>query len=145
MIREAIESEIPRIVEMGSRSLKEGPYKDHVGDNPEQTAKLAFDVITGKTGRVLVAEEEGRLIGLLGFVIFPHYFSGELTAGELMWYVEPEFRQSLTAVCLLRAAERKAREMGAKRMQFTAPTTEVGEAYRALGYKPIETSFQKEL
>jgi GNAT superfamily N-acetyltransferase len=143
MIREATVDDIPRIQEMGSRSLREGPYKELVGDNPEQTAKLALDVL--KKGMILVAEQDGQLIGLLGFIVFPHYFSGELTAGEVMWYVEPEFRQSWTALALLRAAERMARSFGAKYMQFTAPTAEVGRAYEALHYKQIEVSYQKAL
>ena len=144
MIREAQESDIPRIVEMGSRSLKEGPYKDQVGDNPDITKQLAWDVISQK-GRVLIALEDGKIIGLLAFILFPHYFSSELTAGELMWYVLPEYRKSFTAIALLRAAERMARELGAKRMQFTAPTDEVAAAYARLGYSQIEVSFQKEL
>jgi len=143
MIREAIETDIPRIVEMGTRSLREGPYKDLVGDNPEQTAKLALDVLT--KGMILVAEQDEKLIGLLAFIVFPHYFSGELTAGEVMWYVEPEFRSSFTALQLLRGAERMARSFGAKYMQFTAPTAEVGRAYEALNYKQVEVSFQKAL
>jgi GNAT superfamily N-acetyltransferase len=143
MIREANEADIPRIQEMGSRSLREGPYKDLVGDNPEQTGKLALDVL--KRGMILVAEQDAKLVGLLGFIVFPHYFSGELTAGEVMWYVEPEFRQSWTALALLRAAERMARSFGAKYMQFTAPTAEVGRAYEALKYKQVEVSYQKAL
>jgi GNAT superfamily N-acetyltransferase len=143
MIREATEADVPRITEMGSRSLREGAYKDLVGDNPEQTGKLALDVL--KKGLILVSEEEGKLTGLLGFVVFPHYFSGELTAGEVMWYVEPEYRKSFTALALLRAAERMARGFGAKYMQFTAPTAEVGKAYEALHYQQVEVSFQKAL
>lgn len=145
MIREATPADIPRIVEMGSRSLLEGPYKDQVADRPEESAKLALRVMESQQGTVLVAEENGTLVGLLGFVIFPHYFSGESTAGELMWYVEPEYRRSFTALALLRKAESMARGAGAKRMQFTAPTTAVGDAYKALGYKAIEVSYQKEL
>jgi N-acetylglutamate synthase-like GNAT family acetyltransferase len=143
MIREAKSEDIPRIQEMGSRSLREGPYKDLVGDNPEQTGKLALEVM--QKGIILVAEEDGKLTGVLAFIIFPHYFSGELTAGELIWYVEPEYRKSFTALALLRAAERMARGFAAKRMQFTAPTVEVGAAYQALGYQPVEVSFQKAL
>jgi hypothetical protein len=144
MIREAKAADIPRITEMGSRSLREGPYKDLVGDNPEQTGKLALEVMT--KGMILVAEEEdGTISGLLAFIVFPHYFSGELTAGEVMWYVEPEFRKSFTSLALLRGAERMARGFGAKYMQFTAPTSEVGRAYEALNYKQVEVSFQKAL
>ena len=145
MIREATPKDLPRIVEMGSRSLLEGPYRDQIADNPEESAKLALQVMNSQKGKVLVAEESGEVIGLLGFVIFPHYFSGEITAGELMWYVEPEFRKSFTALALLRRAESLARAAGAKRMQFTAPTAAVGDAYKALGYQPIEVSYQKEL
>lgn len=143
MIREAVEADIPRITEMGSRSLREGAYKDLVADKPEQTGKLALEVM--QKGFILVSEEDGKLTGLLAFIIFPHYFSAELTAGEVMWYVEPEYRKSFTAVCLLRAAERMARGFGAKYMQFTAPTADVGKAYEAMHYKQVEVSFQKAL
>lgn len=147
MIREATEQDIPRIVEMGSRSLMEGPYKGLVGDNPAQSAELALQVIKTQSGRVLVAEEDGVLVGLFAFIVFPHYFSGEITAGEVMWYVEPEYRHSFTALALVRRGESMARSLGAKKMQLTAPARapEVGIAYVSLGYDAIETSYQKAL
>lgn len=141
MIREALPTDIDRIVEMGSRSLREGPYRDEVGDSPKTTAALCQQVL--ESGKILVAEEDGNVIGVLGFIVFPHYFSGERTAGELIWYVEPEYRQSFTALALLRKAQSLAREMGAKRMQFTAPTEEVGKAYESLGYHKVEVTYQK--
>lgn len=148
MIREAKEQDIPRIVEMGSRSLAEGPYRDQISDNPEETGKFALQVMN--QGKVLVAEQDSKLIGLLAFILFPHYFSGELTAGEVMWYVEPEYRQAASfgksiALDLLDKAEGMARAEGAKRMQLTAPTDAVGILYKRRGYKQIEVSYQKEL
>jgi N-acetylglutamate synthase-like GNAT family acetyltransferase len=143
MIREATEADIPRIQEMGSRSLREGPYKDMVGDNPEQTGKLAIEVM--QKGIILVSEENEALTGVLAFIVFPHYFSGELTAGEVIWHVEKEYRHSFTALALLRAAERMARGFGAKRMQFTAPSEEVGKAYESLHYSKVEVTYQKAL
>ena len=143
-IREAEAADVPRIVEMGSRSLTEGPYKDEI-DNLEQSAKTALGVIQSANGKVLLAEEDSMIVGLLGFVLYPHYFTGKLTAIELMWYVEPEFRHSFTAIALLRAGQRIAKQMGATKMQFTAPTQEVGKAYELLGYKPLEISYQKTL
>src|SRR5690348_14746074 len=85
MIREALPTDIDRIVEMGSRSLRDGPYRDEVGDSPKTTAALCQQVL--ESGKILVAEEDGNVIGVLGFIVFPHYFSGERTAGELIWYV----------------------------------------------------------
>jgi len=143
-IREAVEADIPRIVEMGSRSLREGPYKDEL-DNPERTAETALKVIREARGKILLAEEQGKVTGLLGFIIYSHFFTGKNTAIELMWYVEPEFRQTWTAIMLLRAAQRIAKDMGALKMQFTAPTEEVGRAYEALGYSKLEVAYQRTL
>jgi GNAT superfamily N-acetyltransferase len=143
MIRAATESDLPRLIEMGSRSLREGPYKDQIEDNPEQAAKLGLEVIRSRRGMVLVAEEAGALVGLLGFIVTPHYFSGLLTGQEIMWWVEPEHRRSMIGVCLIRACERMARDLGAKRMQFTAPTREVAAAYEAMGYTALEVGYQK--
>lgn len=133
---------------MGSRSLAEGPYRNQISDNPDETGKFALQVM--QQGKILVAEEDSQLIGLLAFIVFPHYFSGELTAGEVMWYVEPEYRQAESfgksvALELLDRAEGMARESGAMRMQLTAPTDAVGILYKRRGYKQIEVSYQKEL
>lgn len=148
MIREAETTDIPRIIEMGSRSLREGPYKDQIADNPEQATVTALQVIESSEGRILLAEEDGQVIGLVGFVVFPNYFTGEPTGNEIMWWVEPECRKKFpfTAIALFRAAERIARdECGATKMCFTAPTQEVGKMYEMLGYSPVEVAYQKAL
>lgn len=144
MIRVATDLDIPRIVEMGSRSLREGPYNDMIDDNPEASALLAINVLKSQNGTILVSEEDGKLVGLLAFFLYPHYFDGKPTGSELMWWVEPEYRKSFTAVALLRAAEAMARKDGAVRMQFTAPTEAVAQAYASLGYRAIEVSYQKD-
>lgn len=130
---------------MGSRSIAEGPYREQLSDNPEVTRELTQKLLTQENVRILVSEDDGKVCGVLCFLLFPHYFSGEMTAGELIWYMEPEYRHSWAAICLLRAAQRLAKEMGAKRMQFTAPTVEVGKAYESLGYKQVEITYQRSL
>jgi len=144
-IREATDSDIPRIVEMGRRFLHEGPYRDVIEDNPEVSIALAHKRIDSPGAKVLVSEEEGIVNGVLAFILYPHFYSGKMTAQELIWYVLPEARQSLIPICLLRAAQRIAKEMGAKYMQFTAPTPEIGRMYEICGYKQIEVGYQKEL
>lgn len=150
MIREATERDVPTVVEMGMRFLAEGPYKDQLGENYEQASRTAMQVLRSNNGRILLYEKEEQVVGVLAFIIFPHYFSGETTAGELIWYVFPEHRNgksfdTIPALELLHAAEAMAKRMGAKRFQFTAPSDEVAGLYRHLHYTKIETSFQKEL
>lgn len=146
MIRLATEADIPRVVELGSLSLLNGPYRGEIRDNPEHHAKLALDVIREK-GHVIVIEHEGLIVGLLAFIIFPHYFSGDITGGELMWYVLPEYRKAcgLDTIATIRMAERLSREAGAKWMQFSTPTQELAKAYELMKYKPMELTYRKAL
>lgn len=126
---------------MGHRFLLEGPYRDQITDNPEQVDKLIDWLFTQEAARILVYEDSGQIEGVLCFVIFPHYFSGERCANELIWYVEPGHRGK-GSLELLWAAEKMAYEMGAIRMQLTAPTPEVGEIYKRCKYALVEVGYQ---
>lgn len=146
MIRAAIPSDVHRIVQLGSRSLQDGPYAGMLKDTPERSAEYALQVINGANGKVLLYEnEQGKVSGLLGFIIFPHYFTQEQTATEIIWYVEPEERKGGGAMHLLWEAEKQAKAMGATRMGFTAPDSKIGELYERFGYKKVEVTYMKEL
>lgn len=150
MIRPATVKDFPRIAELGSRSLVDGPYAGIIRDNPEQGKKCAAWVL--ENGRVLLGEQDGKIVGLLGFVLADHHFSGQKYAAELMWYVEPEYRKATKetgfygiAVQLLHEAEKIAKEMGAETMNFTAPNNDVASLYQRFGYQQLEVTFQKVL
>jgi GNAT superfamily N-acetyltransferase len=143
-IREALPSDIARIVELGSRSLIEGPYKDQLADRPDVTTALAQKLVEMGNAKILVSETPDGIVGLFAFIVFAHYYSGETVAGEMIWYVIPEARKSNIALELLWAAERLAHELGAKKMQLTAPTDEIAGMYQKLrGYRKVETAFQR--
>jgi hypothetical protein len=145
-IRTAQPSDIARIVELGSRSLLEGPYRDKLADRPDVTTALARKLVEMDNAKILVAENEDGIVGLFAFIVFAHYYSGETVAGEMIWYLIPEARKSNTALELLWEAEKLAHEFGAKKMQLTAPTDEIAEMYKKLrGYTKVETAFQREL
>jgi GNAT superfamily N-acetyltransferase len=144
-IREATLLDVPRIVELGRKFLADGPYKDQV-DNPEQAMRFACSLVDNPKAAVLVAEQAARVVGVLAFIIYPHYFTGQLTANEMIWYIEPEARKGGIGMRLMWAGERLAKAMGAIRMQFTAPTAEVGKLYeRFCGYHQIEVGYEKVL
>lgn len=150
MIREAATVDLPQVVALALESLETGPYKDIVKRNPKQAAALTRQLITDKNGMVLISEENGRINGLFGFIVFPHFYSGEPTAGELIWYVTPDARLLHSfgdgiAFSLLEAGEKKAFEMGAKTMQLGAPTEGVGKIYQRKGYTQIEVTYRREL
>lgn len=146
MIRSAKSEDVPEIVKLGSQSLVDGPYAGMLKDTPEHSAEFALTVILGSKGKILLYEnDEGKVAGLLGFIVFPHYFTKEPTATEIMWYVLPEERKGCGAIKLLWEAEKVAKEMGATRMGFTAPNEEVSALYARFGYKKVEVTYMKEL
>lgn len=144
MIRVATLDDVPRILELGAQSLIDGPYAGKWDNNPEQARKLAEHIIN-TAGQVLLYEEGGAVHGLLGFVVSPHFFTGEIVAAEIMWYVLPEHRAGGHALTLLWEAEKTARLLGATRLQFTAPNEKVGDIYTRFGFEKIEVLYQKEL
>ena len=141
MIREATNSDLPRIVELGSLSLQDGPYAGIIKDVPAQSRKCAEAVLAG--GKILVAEDEGEVIGLLGFIFARHHFSDQPYAAELMWYVQKDRRKGGAAIQLLWAAEKAAVKMGAEKFLFTAPNEDVAALYKRFGYEKLEVTYCK--
>ena len=141
MIRLALEADIPRIVELGSQSLVDGPYRGEL-DNTEQTTRFALRVIR-ELGCVLLWEEDGQVTGLCGLIFCEHPFTGLRTAQEVMWYVEPGKRSGGAGLKLLWAAEAKAKALGAVILQATAPDETIGSMYERFGFKRMEIAYQK--
>ena len=144
MIRHAVEQDLPRIVEMGRRFLRESPYHDHFLENPTAMEQLVRRLMLGPGG-FLVAFKEGKLVGMLGYVIHDHFISGERVAGEVVWWIEPEARGGRLAIQLIYQAEREARAAGAVSIQMIAPNLRVTEMYARMGYEKVETTCQKRL
>lgn len=144
MIRLATHEDIPQIVRLGSLSLKGGPYEKLIVDKPEHTKKLAIQMLNGG-GKVLLWEENGNVSGLFGMLIVPHPFTGEITASEIIWFVEEKERSGGAGIKLLWEAEASARQAGARKMQVSGPNEQIGAIYKRYGYKHIEVVFLKEL
>lgn len=143
MIRIATQEDIPRIVELGSRSLQDGPYAGVIRDVPAQAEYCAHEVMD--KGRILLGEEDGKVMGLIGFIVANHHFSGQRYAAELMWYVEQEHRRTGLGLKLLWEAKKQAKEMGAEGFVMTAPNDAVASIYQRCGGEKLETSYWMEL
>lgn len=143
MIRPAVPSDVPRIVEMGSHFRDESEYAELLTDNPAQREAMAVRLIEGADSIVLVSEDGGRLTGMIGLLLYAHHLSAELICGEVFWWVEPEARGA--GIKLLRAAEKWAAVNEAKKLQMIAPNSRVGRLYERFGYQLIELNYQKQV
>ncbi len=143
MIRRATIEDRDWLVQMGRRFVKETDYAGLITINPERLSAAVVSILENPEGCVLVSTAAATPTGMIAMIAYDHPFSGERTAFEVVWWVEPEARGE--GVKLLRAAEQWARDKGIKKMQMVAPNERVAAFYQRMGYAPVETSFQKEL
>lgn len=141
MIRKAISSDVARCAEMGEHFRASTGYAQQLAKNPNKMAELATKLIA--SDGLLVCETGGKVVGMLGFVVYRHFISDETIAGEIFWWVEPEYRGE--GVRLLVAAEAAARARGAVRLQMIAPNKRVARYYRKAGFVYVEETHQKAL
>lgn len=145
VIRSASFSDIPQVVEMGRRFLASTEYRGRIAENTNQMAHVASFLLQAPDRALFVAERAGRLVGMIGLVLFPQPLSGELMAGEWFWWVEPDARHGRAGHRLLKQAEDWARESGAAALQMIAPNAEVERIYATRGYERVEVSYQRRL
>jgi GNAT superfamily N-acetyltransferase len=141
VIRLAGASDLPRLVEMGLRFRRESEYQAHISENASKIEETMGQLIA--RGGILVSERPGGLVGMIGIVLFDHFFSGERMAGEVFFWIEPEHRGD--GVRLLREAEKWAKRSGALRMQMISPNDRVSHFYERCGYGFVEASYQRTL
>ena len=143
MIRAATFEDVDRIVEMGGRFAAETDYRQFISVDPDRMREMVIRLIESDSAVIFVSGSDATLTGMIAVVIYEHIWSGDPTAFELVWWVEPEARGD--GVRLLRAAESWAREKGIEKMQMVAPNRKVGDFYERCGYAPVETSYQRSL
>ena len=148
MIRHATPEDLPAIAEMGERFHTEAGWADIAGYSRGDCQASLKAMIEG-AGVVLVAENEGRIVGIAGGVYFPLYFNhGHKSGQELFLYVEPGLRDG-TGAKLLTALEEAAREAGCQSwlmiaLDHVAPEA-TGRLYKRRGYRPAEHSWIRRL
>lgn len=142
MIRPARVEDIPAIVEKGRRFHDESSYV-HVTYSPERVEAHCHLLI--KAGFIVVAEIDGQIAGaMLGDVYTPWYTTDGVGI-EYALYIEPERRNGLIAVKLVRAWEKWCTAMGAKQLRPGVGTGDGNAAglYLALGYTRVGDFFVK--
>ena len=139
VIREATVMDLPALVAMGLHFLAQSPYGLHYAANQEQMDALARQLIAGPGSAIGVSELDGSVTGMLGLIVWPHFISGQMFAGEVFWWVDPAKRGH--GVRLLKWAETWAQQHGAQSIQMIAPDDRTGTLYTRLGYVPVERTY----
>ncbi len=124
---------------MGREFHRISPYHLHFAYRDEPVRATVEWVINH--GVVFIAEDEQVLLGMIGAAVTPHLMSGELTCGEVFWWVDPKARG--IGLRLLRLAEAWGRSQGASLMTLVAPDADAEKLYERMKFQRVESAWQR--
>ena len=119
-------------------------------EHPERVDEYwaAVEEVRARRGDVLVALDDGIVVGVCQVIVFRHFqHTGGWCAELESVYVRSDRRGQRIGAAMLRAAEELARAAGCYRVQLTSRTVRVDahRFYLAHGYEQSSLGFRKSL
>lgn len=112
MIREACESDVRSVVEMGRRMTAESPNFQRLTFSPAKVEARARWCIAEPDGFLMIAERGGTPVGMMAAYAADHWMAEERISGDFVLYIEPEHRGGSDAMRLVIAYKRWAESRG---------------------------------
>lgn len=144
-VRQATQNDVPRIVEMSAKFYETTSYARWAPFNPDTVHDLAANLAENHV--MLVAEEGGDLVGMVGLFVAPFLFNGDITAAyEVVWWVDPQAQGRGAGKALLAAIEPACEGRGCRAIQMVHLASSPPQAaaiYERLGYRHTESSYTK--
>lgn len=147
MIRPATHEDIPRLVELGEEMHKESRFACLPFDE-DKVRRLFAHLIESPDGLMIVAEENGVVIGGFAGMVHEYYFSRAKLACDFALFVCHEYRGGMAAPRLMKAYIAWAKERGALMIQAGITTgvhvEQTSRLYEKLGFKNAGQLFEME-
>lgn len=149
IIRQAdIVEDMPEIMAGAKDFISRMDYRDFLPETDAELEAALAVLLTVPGVEATVAEENGRIVGGIGMSHLPCIWNPKVIPGEeQFWWTAPDASPTV-ALRILRTAMARAREYEASFVIFKALTSSppgVGRVYRALGLRPIETTWMGRL
>lgn len=145
MIRHATLLDVPEVVEFTKEFYPQTPYI-HIAEFDDETIT---DLVTRvvKTGIILLATHETKIVGLLATHILPFTFNcNVLGCVEAIWYVTPEHQRYGVGVELVKRVDMLRKLRGCKFFQMTrvaGSPDKLDQVLIDLGFQPSEFGLTK--
>jgi GNAT superfamily N-acetyltransferase len=139
-------NDIPALLDMGMRFHEGSGYSRLIQPSKQKVAETLRFLIESDSGMVFVDDREGIIVGAILGMLVTHFVSGEITAAELSWWVDEDYR-GFSGPRLLQRLEDEAKAKGAKSISAVEPPGNpvVGALYQRRGYELTEKSYMKAL
>ncbi len=150
MIRPAVISDLSRLEGMGARFFAASGLDRWFRYKPRCFSQVCANFMAVDQAVILVGEGPIGAVAMAAAMAYPCWFDAEhLTAQELFWWVEPDYRGGPMGAGLRNGLEDWARDKGCLTMEMGALEASRPEAlahlYQRKGYGPKERIFCKRL
>lgn len=148
-IREAAESDVPGLTELGWRFIKFTPYGGMLGADKEGLQAALMALLSSATAACWVVEQDEQIVGcMLAQITAPWCAPKVRIAVELAWWVDPELQNSGVGIRLLKVFEAWSLERSASPVISDLVYTNgpnLGDLCERLGYRLVERAHMKEI
>ncbi len=145
-IRPATLDDLDVLMDIGEAMHKESPRFSRMTYSHAKVLQTFIDLINADCGLIVVAEQDGEIIGGIAAMATPHWFSHDLMASDLALFILPEHRGGMTAVRLIKHYIAWAGEKGAVITQMGISTgvhaEETAAMFSAVGLKQFGYLFE---
>jgi GNAT superfamily N-acetyltransferase len=122
----------------------------HVALCPASLAATLKGLALSESGCLLVGEIDGKVLGVIGGVMFPHWLDAKhIVAQEFFWWCDPEARGTGLGLKLLDAFESFAQANGARTVIMASTSVlapeKLAKLYQRRGYSPLDVNYSKTL
>jgi GNAT superfamily N-acetyltransferase len=145
--REATLQDFPQIAKLGRLMHEESSYSGL--EFSESRLYVVFELYIREPDRLIIlAERDGEILGLYAGYVSKYYFSEELVANDIAWFVVKEKRGSSIGLKLLNIFERWAKAKGVSEIRIKYSTDINPKAFDSLmskrGYSNVGANYRLE-
>jgi len=148
LIRDAKITDLPILLDMGERFFNASEFVKVTIYDPISFQSTALQLIDSDI--LLVGEDDGKVVGMIGALVYPLYFNqSHITGQEMFWWVDEDKRKSKVGRDLLRVLEQRAKDMGANSFAMISLDSMnpklMDRVYKMKGYFPAEHTYYKRI
>lgn len=140
-VRVATEADRRWVIHHASKDMIEQEVKRKDLFEPHQLHLLYHRVVKDGTG--LICWKDGKRVGMIGGILLPHHLKPEMTVlTEIVWYIDPDYRQTRATLKLIQAYKGLIDEKADEGIFTLLAGTPIEDASMArFGFQPYERNF----
>lgn len=148
LYRRAVQEDLPALLALSKEMHAETSFQTLSFSDSKTAAEIMSSTLDPKM-LFVVAEEQGKIVGMICAYLDSPYFSDDLVVYDHVWYVGKETRGSMVGPRLLKYVTDWARLCGAKAVFVTLGSDvsqdRVGKLVERLGYVRLGGYYRKDI